>query len=312
MQKRAGNRVRVSASNPEFALPLADGSNWTIAGDRAVRRQLGILGRVMSLGKGRTQGGARILLLPPGMIHDGTLESMPQRDTGHFRDLPRGGWKARIAGDVRCWYHPVCSDALCEIPTDMTPSVLYPSLNLCMAPLYRHAVREGGFPVHGALVEQEGRGYLLSGPSQQGKSTCCRRLPSSWTVLCDEQVLVLRGVDGGFLAHPLPTWNNFLGKGDQKSWEVATAVPLAGIFFLSKAADDAAAPLERAQAAILLYDAAMYKYRFAMAGAAHGEIRVERAALFGSTCDAAQQIPSFTLRASLHGRFWEEMEKVTA
>lgn len=90
------------------------------------------------------------------------------------------------------------------------------------------------------------------------------------------------------------------------------AVPLAGIFYLNKAADDAADPLERAQAAILLYDAAMYKYRFAMAGVAQEEIRAERAALFGSTCDAAQRIPTFVLRVSLHGRFWEEMEKVTA
>ncbi len=47
-----------------------------------------------------------------------------------------------------------------------------------------------------------------------------------------------------------------------------------------------------------------------MAGAAQEEIRAERAALFGSTCDAAQQIPSFVLRVSLHGRFWEEMESV--
>jgi SynChlorMet cassette protein ScmC len=196
---------------------------------------------------------------------------------------------------------------LCEIPESRDPAVLYPSLNLCMAPLYRHAVRVGGFPAHGALVERQGKGYLLSGPSQQGKSTCCSRLPPPWTVLCDEQALVLRREDGGFLAHPLPTWNNFLGKGEQRRWNTERAVPLAGIFFLHKASEDAVEPLERARAAVLLYDAAMYKYRFAMAGAAQEEIRAERAALFGSTCDAAQRIPSFTLQVSLHGRFWEEM-----
>jgi len=277
-----------------------------------MRRQLGILGRVMSLRKGQDRADARILLLPPGSIQDGAVDGRPQCDPDLLRGLPGNGWRARIAGQVTCWYHAESPDALCEIPEDEDPAVLYPALNLCMAPLSRHAVRQGGFPVHGALVERDGHGCLLSGPSQQGKSTCCSRLPPPWTVLCDEQALVLRGGEGGFLAHPLPTWNNFLGKGDQRRWKTERAVPLAGIFFLDKAAEDAAEPLERARAAVLLYDAAMYKYRFAMAGAAKEEIRAERGSLFGSTCDAAQRIPAFFLKVSLHGRFWEEMEKVTA
>ena len=310
MKKRGMVRQGSSAPSPAFTLPLADGTTWAYVGDRTVRRQLGILGRVMSLGKGRTRASARILLLPSGTVHGGALDSGTRGDPVLLQDLPRDGWIERLAGDVLCWYHPVCSDALCEIPTDMTPDVLYPALNLSLAPLSRHAVRQGGFPVHGALVELEGKGYLLSGPSQQGKSTCCSRLPRPWTVLCDEQALVLRRGDGGFLAHPLPTWNNFLGKGDQRRWKVEHSVPLAGIFFLDKAPADGVEPLERARAAVLLYDAAMYKYRFAMAGAAQEEIRAERGALFGSTCDAAQRIPTFTLRVSLHGRFWVEMERV--
>jgi SynChlorMet cassette protein ScmC len=310
MQKRVGNRVKGRAPSATFTLVLADGSAWALLGDAAVRRQLGILGRVMSLRKGRARTDARIVLLLPGTIQDGALDRGSHLDLELIRDLPATGWKARAAGYVTCWYHAESPDTLCEIPTDVTPEVLYPALNLSISPLYRHAVRQGGFPVHGALVERDGLGYLLSGPSQQGKSTCCSRLPLPWTVLCDEQVLVLRTGDGGFLAHPLPTWNNFLGKGDQRRWKSERAVPLAGIFFLDKAPEDAAEPLERARAAVLLYDAAMYKYRFAMAGADQEEIRSERGALFGSTCDAAQRIPSFTLRVSLHGRFWEEMEGV--
>jgi SynChlorMet cassette protein ScmC len=263
----------------------------------------------MSLKKGRVPADASILLLPSGTVREGALRGRSPEERDLFSGLPENGWRARTAGHVRCWYHPASPDALCEIPADLTPTVLYPSLNLAMAPLYRHALERGGFPVHGALVEREGKGYLLSGPSQQGKSTCCSRIPPPWTVLCDEQALVLRGADGGFLAHPLPTWNNFLGKGDQRRWKVERAVPLEGIFFLDKAAEDEAEPMERAGAAVLLYDAAMYKYRFAMTGAAREELRAERAAVFSGTCDAAQRIPSFVLRVSLHGRFWEEMER---
>jgi SynChlorMet cassette protein ScmC len=310
MPKRAGNRAGGGTPSPAYTLTLADGTTWDFSAGGGVRRQLGILGRVMTLTKDGTGGGTRIIFLPPGTLHDGNLDDGPHRDATLPADLPQNDWNPRAAGQVICWYHAESPHTLCEIARDMAPEVLYPALNLSLAPLSRHAVRQAGFPVHGALVERDGRGYLLSGPSQQGKSTCCSRLPRTWNVLCDEQALVLRTGDGEFLAHPLPTWNNFLGKGDQRRWKTEQAVPLSGIFFLAKAPEDAVEPLERARAAVLLYDAAMYKYRFAMAGAAREEIRAERGALFGSTCDAAQRIPAFTLRVSLHGRFWEEMEKV--
>ncbi|MDD1654979.1 MAG: SynChlorMet cassette protein ScmC [Methanomicrobiales archaeon] len=310
MPKQADHRAGGGTTSPDFTLTLADGTTWDFSAESAVRRQLGILGRVMTLRKDGTGGGARIIFLPSGTVDGGTLDDGPPRDAGLPAGLPGNGWKPRAAGQVTCWYHAESPDAICEIPPDMTPEVLYPALNLSLAPLYRHAIRQGGFPVHGALVEREERGYLLSGPSQQGKSTCCSRLPRTWNVLCDEQALVLRTSEGEFHAHPLPTWNNFLGKGDQRRWKTERAVPLAGIFFLQKAPKDVVEPLERARAAVLLYDAAMYKYRFAMAGAAQEEIRAERGALFGSTCDAAQRIASFTLRVSLHGKFWEEMENV--
>ena len=310
MPKRAGHRAGGVTPSPAFTLTLADGTTWNFSAEDAVRRQLGILGRVMTLRKDGTGGGARIIFLPSGTVRDGAVDDGSHRDASLLTGLPKNGWNPRAAGQVICWYHAESSHTLCEIARDMTPDVLYPALNLSIAPLYRHAVRQGGFPVHGALVERNGKGCILSGPSQQGKSTCCSRLPRTWNVLCDEQALVLRSGDGGFLAHPLPTWNNFLGKGDQRRWNTERAVPLAGIFFLHKAPEDGVEPLERARGAVLLYDAAMYKYRFAMAGAAQEEIRAERGALFGSTCDAAQRIPAFTLRVSLHGRFWEEMETV--
>jgi SynChlorMet cassette protein ScmC len=117
-------------------------------------------------------------------------------------------------------------------------------------------------------------------------------------------------MDGGFLAHPLPTWNNFLGKGEQRRWEVERAVPLAGIFFLNKRPRDRAEPMAGARAAVLLHDAARYKYRFALGDAPLEEMRGEAVRLFENACDAAQRLPAFQLDVSLEGRFWECMEGV--
>ena len=135
MPKRAGNRVGGSTPSHAFTLTLADGTNWAFSADGTLRRQLGILGRVMTLRKGRDRTDARILLLPAGSVRDGTVEVGPQSDTELFRGLPGTGWKARAAGQVICWYHAESPDTLCEIPGDMTPDVLYPALNLSLAPL---------------------------------------------------------------------------------------------------------------------------------------------------------------------------------
>ena len=199
---------------------------------------------------------------------------------------------------------------ICDLGNEGVLSIELNKMWQALYPFYLHSLDSGGLPLHATFVELNGKGFAIAAPGGTGKSTCSTRIPPPWRSISDDEILVVCDASGNYHAHPLPTWNNFLGKGDQRRWKTERAAPLGGIFFLDKAPEDAAEPLERARAAVLLYDAAMYKYRFAMAGAAQEEIRAERGALFGSTCDAAQRIASFTLRVSLHGKFWEEMENV--
>jgi len=65
--------------------------------------------------------------------------------------------------------------------------------------------------VHGALMERNGRGILLCGPSGIGKSTTARRMADEgFRVLADDCFLLRRDGGGKYWARPLPTWSVYL------------------------------------------------------------------------------------------------------
>jgi len=68
------------------------------------------------------------------------------------------------------------------------------------------AAEDGGFAMHSAGVERDGRAWLFAGPSRAGKSTAVR-LSAPATSLGDDFGLVLPG-DGGWVAPALPFDNS--------------------------------------------------------------------------------------------------------
>lgn len=75
-------------------------------------------------------------------------------------------------------------------------------------PIFRQIIDYGGTCYHGGLIEYQGQGILLSGPSGTGKSTCCRRIPSPWQALSDDECLI-SWHDQHYQVQPLPTWSAF-------------------------------------------------------------------------------------------------------
>lgn|GEM_PF-5917410 len=63
--------------------------------------------------------------------------------------------------------------------------------------------------MHGALLEHNGRGLMLCGPSGIGKSTTARRMAERCRILADDCFL-LEWTAGGVKARPLPTWSSYL------------------------------------------------------------------------------------------------------
>jgi SynChlorMet cassette protein ScmC len=226
-------------------------------------------------------------------------------------DLPRPGWKAHDLEFVRFWSHNDVEDLICEMKHeggDYQQRVL--SMRFSLYPIYQQVQNWGGLSLHAGLVEHNGRGVLLAGPKNFGKTTCCNRLPKDWYPLCDEETLIVKADQERYLAHPLPTWSAHLAKRSEQTWNVHCHVPISSIFFLEQAGSDEAIPLGRGEASVFINQLATQVCCRYWNNLGHEDLRIRKIKLFENVTGLAEVVPAFRLRVSLKGRFWEEMEKV--
>lgn len=223
------------------------------------------------------------------------------------------GWQAYDLRVLRVWYHADSRDLICELNHEegvYEETIL--SMRLSLYPIYQQVLDSEGLPLHAGLVEHRDRGVLLAAPRNIGKSTSCRRLPSPWLSLCDEEALIVRDAEKGYLVHPFPTWSDCFEKRSNKNWNVERNVPLSAIFFLEQAAVDEVIPLGQGEATAYANQLALQVcYRY-WADIDSGEMRSRRTKLLGNISELVRAVPAFTLRVSLNGRFWEKIERVLA
>ena len=199
---------------------LADGSRWEIAaGDEEAAFIVSQLGCAMQL---RPSAGA---IKPP---HHGIVRRL----------LVSVDSRASAAD---CHASLPFDDeglAVCVLRPCNHSDGLYIQLMQLSLIIAREAQTRGGILIHGALAERNGIGVILAAPGGTGKTTASDRLPAPWRSLCDDTTLVVRDSQGNYRAHPWPTWSRFLDGGPGGTWDVQSAVPLKGIFFLSHAVED--------------------------------------------------------------------------
>ena len=97
--------------------------------------------------------------------------------------------------------------------------------NLCRVAIAWMAIAQGGFLIHGASIEREGRAYVFFGRSASGKSTLCS-LNTEGRVISDDLSLVLPGPAGLEVAGT-PFRGTY-----REGPPVRGAFPLAGMFLL--------------------------------------------------------------------------------
>jgi SynChlorMet cassette protein ScmC len=231
------------------------------------------------------------------------------RPSSSSQGYPKEGWRGRISHSLEDWRHPAVLDVVFRLHQTESPRRVKEQMRHALLPVYESAVSGGGFPIHCALVEHEGRGLLLVGKSGAGKSTACLRLPPGWNALADDMVLSLRAPGGGFRVHPLPTWSAVEPGSRTRSWDIGQNVPLSAIFFLSQAADDAVIPAGRAMASVILAEAAMTIFNSVNSGSRAFETSPLKGDIFANAAAMVNAVPSYILRLTLGGRFWEKLEE---
>jgi SynChlorMet cassette protein ScmC len=223
---------------------------------------------------------------------------------------PGEEWRVRVLYSLEDWRHPDVQDIIFRLRRTEHPGQVKLQMIQTLLPVYESTVFAGGLPLHAALVEHDRRGVLLVGRSGVGKSTACRRLPPWWNVLCDDTALAVRTSDGGCRVHPLPTWSVVtVGSGEQ-IWDIRQSVRLSAVFFLTQAAQDEVLPAGRAMASVVLADAAMTIFNTVKVSTRAFEPSPLRGDIFTNAASMANSIPSYILRLTLEGRFWEKIEEV--
>ncbi len=269
---------------PGLKLDLADGRRWLIRPvDEEAVAFVAELGKVMRLGSGEV--GRELCVAVCGEPNRSDAE-VGGADVCYLVDTKQGPFSSLTDRDVQ----------------------LMQMLRIA-SKIAREALVRGGLLLHGALAEYQGSGFIMVGPSGIGKSTASRRLPSPWLSLCDDMTLVVRDGKGRFWAHPWPTWSLFRCDGPGGSWAVEDAKPLRAVFFLDRAPSDRLEPVNATQATAMTLESAAN-----LAGAAQlTDVNAART-LSSEGLSAAKSlvsaVPAFSLKLSLDGRFWEEIERV--
>jgi SynChlorMet cassette protein ScmC len=201
-------------------------------------------------------------------------------------------------------------DILCDIGSEGNRGIEFTKMRQATFPIFQRVHDNGGLPLHAALLEKDGRGVLLGGSGGMGKSTCCSRIPPHWHALCDDETLIVQHSQRKYRAHPFPTWSYYIGGGFERTWKVERSIPLSRIFFLEQSETDEVVPIGQGQAAIMIYQLANQVWQRFWGDPSKDQRRAHNRRLFNNASELAKNVPSYILRASLSGRFWEEMEKV--
>lgn len=167
----------------------------------------------------------------------------------------------------------------------------------------------GGILFHGALIEKDGNGIILTGPGTVGKSTAFYRLPPTWNPICDDTSLIVSDESGSIFAHPWPTWSNFIYNRDILSWDTQNPIKIKGIFILSQSSEDSISDLTYSEKFTYLIESLIYNHL----GLAYCEYSLEKPnENFNKKLNVIQsvvdKIPIHVLHISLTGTFWKELE----
>lgn len=292
-----------------YSIELADGSAWELEASAGTEDWVCRLASVLELTALEASRSGRLLSFRRRAVDSQPgLNAPVSSRLSRFDDSPGDRWRRYILPDIVIWEDPVTRHMICLLPETGTPEGELEQMRQVFLPLYWESLHRGGLPLHAALAEIGGRGVILAGKSGAGKSTCCRRLEPPWRSLGDDLVLVVRDEAGRFLAHPLPTWSAVREGARGRSWNLNRAIPLGGLFFLEQAEEDGLEPLGGAAATLRIRQSALQ-----VLGSLGPCIATERdlhanTTVFENAAGLAASLPSFILRVSLTGRFWEKIE----
>jgi SynChlorMet cassette protein ScmC len=272
------------------SLILADGSSWAIAAGDGYGAEL-------------ADSLTKTMQLSPASMTDKNM--MVIKNGGAFETKKHFLPAALTMHPLTNHHEPtLCQVNAAKDNDAFTIQLMQLSLIFCS-----RAEAQGGVLVHGALAEKDGKGVILAGPGDAGKTTASRRLPFPWKSLSDDCTLVVRDANGKYHAHPWPTWSTFMFGGTGDSWNVQHSVPLKAIFQLTQNKKDFVEPLGQGKAACMLNESAEQAWMALLNNIEYEQLAAMSLQRFNNICKLVKTVPAHLLHISREGSFWEEIEQ---
>jgi len=225
-------------------------------------------------------------------------------------DLPLKNWDIINFRHSYLLKHKLVPFVIYDIGEDIKNNLEYKKMEYFLYTIYKDIITIGGIPVHAGLIQKKNKAVLIGGSSGAGKSTCCQRVLNYWESLCDD-LSIINLNNNEYIAHPLPTWSNYYTYENPKfTWNVGLSFPLIAIFFIEQSNTDKILPVKKGEAAFIITRLAMQVYEKFLSCLDINEQYAERKKIFENAWEIASKVPCYILRCSLHGKFWEEIEKV--
>lgn len=293
-----------------YRLILANNQGWHLSATEELRPWAERLASILKLNTSESDGFQKLIFAKRKPAKEPKIKSLSWQNQYLHQDLPSRGWKVHDLFVLRLWSHNEVPDLICELGDEDSYDLTILRMRSSLYPIYQRSQSSGGLPLHAALIERNGIGVLLAASNETGKSTCCRRLPAPWKALCDEESLIVRDDQKNYRVHPFPTWSEYLERRSERSWNVQQHLPLGGIFFLEQAQTDEIVTLGQGEATAFISQSSIQAFRLSWTNLEQKEIRILKQKTFEIACELVKAVPTFKLRFSLSGQFWEEIEKV--
>ena len=284
-----------------YKLSLSDGKVWGFSATESIFQWLDELREIMQLEESNeSEIDHKLLFLSLNK------NNLPP-------DADESQWKSYKQGSVyRIWSHEHKPETFVELNKDFIDHNEIKVINMwsSLKVIYRHYINQNGGPIHAAFAEFNGKGIFIAASGGTGKSTCSRRLPDYWKALSDDTALIVRDKSNNFRVHPMPTWSDHLWSRKFSTFNSSYSIPLSALFFLEQAPIDEVIPLSKAIATQRVFESLKQVWDSYWEREEKSVKNAMVTKLFNTACDIAARTPCYTLKATLYGKFWEEIEKV--
>lgn len=284
-----------------YKLSLSDGETWGFSATESVLPWLEELRKIMHLEESDSKEIDRKIIFL-ALNKDNLPPDTDERE-----------WTIYKQGSVyRIWSHANKDEVFVELNKDFIDHKEIKVINMwsSLKVIYKHRINKNGGPAHAALAELNGKGILIAAGGGTGKSTCSRRFPDHWKSLSDDTALIIRDKSDEFRVHPMPTWSDHLWSKKFSTFQTSYSVGLNAIFFLEQASTDEVIPLQKGASTQKIFESCKQIWESYWEREEKSVRDTMGTKLFNTSCDIAARIPCYTLKATLNGKFWKDIEKV--